>query len=174
MTSRVTTLHLQHQYTTLKRAKALLRRVFKSMLVLFDNCLQPGKEFFNRVQIWRVRRQAHELDAGLMTHLLDPLGAMKGRVVYYERRILSRPCTAIGKELLYVFFEHCTVRPAWEHTWEQNPVLGVCWQNLVSLVTVKSSYLYWCYTIRGPACSPEPDTLIRFVDEDKMVRVKFR
>jgi tetratricopeptide (TPR) repeat protein len=38
------------------------------------------------------------------------------------------------------------------------------------------SHLDWCYTMRGPACSPESDTLIatRFVDEDKMVQVELR
>lgn len=78
------------------------------------------------------------------------------------------------EKLLDKVFKYVAVRVALEHAKEKDAILGVGWQDMVSLPAVKASDLHRCYTKRRPSRSPEANSFItsRFIHIDKLIRSK--
>jgi hypothetical protein len=64
------------------------------------------------------------------------------------------------RKLPYIVFEDFAIRRALKYARKEDSVLRICGQKLVSLMVVKLGDLDWCYTMRGPARSPEADALV--------------
>ena len=81
-----------------------------------DERFQLSKELFYMVQVGGVRGQEHKLYAGISTHLLDPHGAMKGRIVHHQDRTRLRPSAAFRQKPFDEIFKDTTVGGTLENT----------------------------------------------------------
>lgn len=77
--------------------------------MLFDKTLELGKTLFNRVEVWRIRRQVKQLNPSCATHLLHPFAAVERRIVHDQNRMGLGPSTAMGKKFFYKVLEHSAV-----------------------------------------------------------------
>jgi hypothetical protein len=75
-----------------------------------DEALQVSEEFFDRIQIWRVGRQEHKLDACVKAQVLDSLTVVERGVVHDKHRFRFWPTSAMLEKLFDEVFEDGAVR----------------------------------------------------------------
>lgn len=75
------------------------------------------------------------------------------------------------KQLLYKIFKDRRIGGALKNTGQDDPILGVGWEDLIPLVTMKFGDLSWGDTKRRSASSSESYPLVtpRFIYIHKMV-----
>jgi len=120
-----------------KFPKALLWVPLVDMPVPLNETFQFCEELFNWIKVWRVWRQIYKLYSGIMTHLRNPLCAMDCRIIHYKDRLWLRLSTTQRKQLLDEILKDSTVHGTLKHACENNPIYGICWQNLISLLTLE-------------------------------------
>ena len=100
---------------------------------------------------------------------------MERCIVYYKNRVFVRSHAAMQK-LCYKVIEQRAVRSSLLHAREQHAILIVCYQDLMSPVTVESSHLDRGRANRRRAGAPGADAFVaaRLVDEDELVGSKLR
>jgi hypothetical protein len=69
-----------------------------------------------------------------MIHLLDPLCVMEGVIIHNKNRLRLWPFATQRKELLYETFKNGAIRGSLEDACENNAILCICWQYVVSLL----------------------------------------
>jgi hypothetical protein len=113
----------------------------------------------------------NKLDAGVSTHLLDPLRAVEGCVIYHQHRVRLRPSAAVMEELLNEVLKYRTICTSLKHTGNKNAVLR-CREDLVPLFTPILSNLNWCYPKRRLLCPSESDPFVtaRLIYVYEMIR----
>lgn len=59
---------------------------------------------------------------------------------------------------------------------QDNTILGVCRENLVTLIAMKLGYLHWCHTTSGPARASKsyPPIISRFINKHQCIWPEFR
>jgi hypothetical protein len=107
-----------------------------------------------------------------MTHLLDPLCVVKGRVIHNKNRLWLRPSTTQRQQLFNEIFKNGTVCGALKDACENNTILCICWQYLIPLLTLELGYLDWSHTQRGPASPSKPNPFIaaRFIHVHQVIQ----
>jgi hypothetical protein len=80
------------------------------------------------------------------------------------------------QKLCYKVVEQCAIRAPLVHTREQDAILSVCCQDLMSPIAVESSHLNGGRADGRPAGAPGADAFVaaRLVDEDELVGSKLR
>jgi hypothetical protein len=78
------------------------------------------------------------------------------------------------KQLLNGIRKNRSIGRALENTGQHNPVLSICWKDLILLITVELSYLARCCIKRRPACSSKAYSTIisRLIDKYKVIHEK--
>lgn len=68
----------------------------------------------------------------------------------------------------------CTVGRAPKHAREKDAILRIRWKDLISPLTLVSSYLDRCRPERGLTCPPKANSLVtaRLINVDKLVGAK--
>jgi hypothetical protein len=90
--------------------------------------------------------------------------------------VFVRPRTAVLQKLRYKVIEQRAVRSSLVHTQQQDAILSICCQDLMSPVAVKSSHLNGGRANGRPAGAPSADAFIaaRLVNEDELVGPKLQ
>jgi hypothetical protein len=124
-----------------KHIEALSWRFFEYLPALLDESLQFRKELFNRVEARRVRRQIEQRHTSFLAHLPQLIRLVERCIVQHKHRVSVRPRAAMLQKLCYEVFEQRAVRSSLVHAREQDAILSICCQDLMSPVAVESSNL---------------------------------
>ena len=75
------------------------------------------------------------------------------------------------QQLLDEILKDSSISSSLKYTRKDNAILCVRWQDLMSLVTVQASNLYWRHSQGGPASPPEPNPVVtsRLVNVNQVV-----
>jgi hypothetical protein len=101
---------------------------------------------------------------------------MERRIVHNQNRLWFRPSPTERKKLRDKVLKDGTVCRSSKDTGEQDAILCICRQYLISLLTLELGDLDRCHTNRRPTRPSEPNPLVtsRFVYIHKMVRAECR
>jgi len=116
------------------------------------------------------------LHTSVMTHLLDPLCVMEGGIIHNKNRLWLWPFTTQRKELLYEIFKNGAVCRPLEDMCENNAILCICWQDLISLLTLEPGNLNWSHTKGRPSRPSESNPFVtaRFIHKNIVIRTEIR
>ena len=155
-----------------KAIKASLRVFLINVPVWFNKSFQLSEEVFNWFKIGWVWRQLH---TSITTHLLDPLCVMDRCIIHNENRLRLWPSTTQRQELLYEIFKNGAVCGSLEDVCENNAILCICWQNLISLLTLELGNLDWSHTKGRPSRPSKSNSFVtaRFIYENIVIRTEF-
>jgi hypothetical protein len=112
----------------------------------------------------------------IMTHLLNPFCVMEGCIIHNKNRLRSWPWITQKKKLLYVILKYGTICGSLEDTCEDNTVLCIRRQNLISLLTLELRNLGWSYTKRSPTSASKSNAFItaRLIHENVLLGTDMR
>src|SRR5438045_713104 len=85
---------------------------------------------------------------------------MEGCIIHNKNRLRLWPFTTQRKKLLYEILKYGTICGSLEDACKDNAVLCICWQYLISLLTLELRNLGWSYTKRSPTSAPKSNAFI--------------
>jgi hypothetical protein len=124
-----------------KLIEALSWRFFEHLLALLDESIQLREELLDRVEARRVRRQVEQRYTSLLAHLPQSIRSMERCIVYHKHRVSLRTRAAMLQKLFHKVVEQRAVCSPLVQAREQDAILSVCRQDLMSPVAVESSHL---------------------------------
>jgi hypothetical protein len=141
-----------------------------------NESFQLSEELFNRIEIRWVWRQIHQLHSSVITHLLDPLCVMEGRIIHNKNRLWLRPFTTQREQLLDEILEDGAICGSLKHACEDDAILCICWQYLISVLTLELGNLGWSHTKRRLTRPPKPNPLVaaRLIHVHEVIRTESR
>ena len=124
--------------------------------------------------------QIYQLHTSITTHLLDPSCMMDGCIIHNKNRLRLWPFTTQRKKLLYEILKYGTICGSLEDVCEDNAVLCICWQYLISLLTLELRNLGWSHPkgaqlVRlNPMRLSQPDSSTKTYCQERICDVLYR
>lgn len=137
-----------------------LLSTFPLLPTAFDVPFQLSEKLFDWIEVWRVRRQVDENHSCVSAERFYRLRTVYGSIVHNQDGFWRRKSSANRQKLSQEVFEDACIRRSLEDFGEDDAILSVGRQNLVSLSALKVCHLHRRSPTWRPARAPKSYALI--------------
>jgi hypothetical protein len=101
---------------------------------------------------------------------------MEGRIIHNKNRLWLRPFITQREQLLDEILKDGAIYRSLKHACEDDAILCICWQYLISVLTLELGNLGWSHTKRRLTRPPKPNTLVaaRLIQVHEVIRTESR